>query len=431
MGAPESTVEHEKVGRSMTRQSGPRRWHEQRWIIDSVLRTDGLEWDQPRVAYTLRPMGVDANPDFAVARSQISKFADLTPVFIERAERREKLAEEAERQRRDESAREHYFHAALLYATAEWPIWEDSDFLVDLDDRKNRCFAAYARLADHHVERIEIPFGDSYIPAWFHLPVGYAGGAIPTVLACGGMDAAKELNVNLYGDKLLSRGFAILSFDGPGQGEAPIRGVKFTPTAWIEAGEALMQWCRGRAEIDDDKIVGFGLSFGSYWMTQIAATQPGLKGAAVGLVCHEPGCHTIFEMASPTFKARYMWMSGLEYDEAAFDEMVQQIDLRPLMPTMTVPWLVVAGDEDELSPMRHSYELVRDCAAPAAMLVYQQGRHALSLPTPSVASGPNWLTYTADWLLDRVGGKPAEEYVDYVPPSGVIERRQHPKERDQ
>lgn len=413
---------------AMTTMSGPRRWHEQRWVIDSVLRTDGLEWDQPRIAYTLRPMGIDANPDFAVAKSRISKFADLTPVFTELGERRERLAKEAEAQGRLVAAREHYFHAALLFASAEWPIWEDSAELTALDDRKNDCYAAYGRLADHHVERVEIPFNDSYIPAWFHLPPGYSGGAIPTVIACGGMDAAKELNVNLYGDKLLQRGFAVLSFDGPGQGEAPIRGVKFTPTAWVEAGEVIMDWCRGREEVDNDRIVGFGLSFGSYWMSQIAATQPSLKGAAVGLVCHEPGGHAIFEQASPTFKARYMWMSGLEHDEAAFDEMAKEIDLRAAITGMQVPWLVIAGDEDELSPMQHTYDLARDCPSPSPLLVYQQGRHALSLPTPSVALGPNWLTYSADWLLDRVNGVPAEDFVDFVPPNGVIERRPHPKE---
>jgi len=409
---------------------GPRRWHEQRWIIDSVLRTDGLEWDQPRVAYTLRPMGIDGTPDFRVAQSRITKFADLTPVFTELAERRERLAIDAERAARDVSAREHYFHAALLYATAEWPIWENSAQLTELDDRKNRCFAAYGRYADHTVERVEIPFGDSYIPAWFHLPITYSGTAVPTVLACGGMDAPKELNVNLYGDKLLQRGFAVLSFDGPGQGEAPIRGVTFTPTAWVDAGEALVEWCRSRDEVDNDKIVGFGLSFGSYWMSQIAASQPSLKGAAVGLVCHEPGGHMIFDMASPSFKARFMWMSGLENDEDAFDAMAQEIDLRPAIANMQVPWLVVAGDEDELSPMEHSYDLARRCPSPSPMLVYQQGRHALSLPTTSVALGPNWLTYSADWLLDRVNGVPAEDYLDYVASSGVIERRPHPKEAD-
>jgi len=173
--------------------------------------------------------------------------------------------------------------------------------------------------------------------------------------------------------------------------------------------------------------VGLGLSFGSYWMSQIAASQPRLRGAAVGLVCHEPGCHTIFEAASPSFKARYMWMSGLERDEAAFDEMVREIDLRPVMPGMRVPWLVVAGDADELSPIEHSYELAAACGSPSAMLVYQQGRHALSLPTPSVAAGPNWIGYAADWLLDRVDGKPVDEHIDYVLPSGDIERRPHPK----
>jgi hypothetical protein len=199
----------------MTRPSGPRRWHEQRWLIDSVLRTEGLEWDQPRIAYTLRPMGVDATPDFAVATSRISKFADIAPVFTERAQRRHAIAVAAEREQKLESAREHYFHAALLYVTAEWPIWETTPALIHLDELKNECFNAYARLADHHVESVDIRLGDSYIPAWFHLPPGYQGGSVRTVIYCGGMDAPKELNVSLYGDKLLQRGFAVLTFDGP------------------------------------------------------------------------------------------------------------------------------------------------------------------------------------------------------------------------
>lgn len=411
----------------MNPPSGPRRWHEQRWMIDSVLRTDGFEWDQPRVAYTVRPMGVEGIGEFAAATSRITKFADIVPVFTERAEHRRRTAEKAEAEGHLVTARDSYFYAALLYATAEWPIWETTEELVNLDDLKNDCYSAYARLADHHVERVEIPFGDAYLPAWLHLPRGHSGEPTRTVLYCGGMDAAKELNVSLYGDKLLERGFAVLSFDGPGQGEAPIRGVPFTPTAWIDAGEAIIDWCRSRPEVDEDQIVGLGLSFGSYWMSQIAATQPTLRGAAVGLVCHEPGCFTVFEAASPSFKARYMWMSAMENDEDAFDEMAKRIDLRPAMPQMRVPWLVVAGDADEVSPIEHSYDLVADCASPAAMLVYQQGRHALSMPTPSVASGPNWINYAADWLVERLEGKPVDQRIDYVLPSGDIEQRPLPR----
>lgn len=407
---------------------GPRRWHEQRWLVDSILRTDGLEWDQPRVGYTLRPMGVDALVDFDLARQRITKFADIVPVFTELAERRQRVAERAEHEERLVTARENYFYAALHYVSAEWPVWETTPALVDLDDRKNACYAAYGRLADHRVERVEIPFADRHLPAWWHLPPGYSGGALPTVISCGGMDAPKELNVNLYGDKFLERGFAVLAFDGPGQGESPIRGVTFTLTSWIDAGNAILDWCRAQPEVDPERIVGFGLSFGSYWMTQIAATQPGLAGVAVGLVCHEPGGRTIFEMASPSFKARYMWMAGLEDDEAAFDRMARQLDLRPLVRKQTVPWLVIAGDADEVSPIEHSYELAGMARGPAPMLVYQQGRHALSAPTPSVVTGPHWVGYAADWLAERVGGIPATDTFDYVRSDGVVERRPHPKE---
>lgn len=407
--------------------SGPKRWHAQRWLVDTAIRTDGLEWDQPRVGYTVRPMGVDAVADFEVARQRISKFDDLVPVFTDLAERRERLAREAKESGHLVTAREHFFHAALLYVTAEWSIFEDSAELVDLDDRKNACFAAYAELADHRIERVEIPLGESFVPAWLHLPPGWSGEPLPTVLSCGGMDAPKELNVSLYGDKFLQRGFAVLAFDGPGQGEAPIRGLKFTPTGWVDAGDAVMEFVDSRPELDGDRVVAFGLSFGSYWMTQVAATQPRLKGCAVGLVCHEPGCHMIFEQASPTFKARYMWMSGLERDEEAFDEMARGMDLRPMVEAMEVPWLVVAGDADELSPVQWSYDLAARTAGPSDLLVYSRGRHALSLPTTSVALGPQWVSYSADWLMDRLEGRPVEERFEYVTDSGAIELRPHPR----
>ena len=407
--------------------TGPRRWHEQRWLVDTAIRTDGLEWDQPRVAYTVRPMGVDAVADFTIAQQRISKFDDLVPVFTRLAERRHRRAEEAEAAGHAVTAREHFFHAALLYATAEWSIFEDSDELVALDDAKNRCYADYGRLADHHVERVDVPLGGHRIPAWLHKPAGRQDEPLPVVLSCGGMDAPKELNVNLYGDKFLERGFAVLAFDGPGQGEAPVRGLKFTNTNWIDAGEALVAWIDDRDDLDSERLVAFGLSFGSYWMTQIAATQPRLLGCAVGLVCHEPGGHMIFEQASPTFKARYMWMAGLEHDEAAFDAMAAEMDLRPLVEGMRTPWLVVGGDADELSPIEWSYDLVARAGGPASLLVYHRGRHALSLPTTSVALGPHWVTYSADWLLDRVNGLPLEERFDFVDDGGDVVRRPHPR----
>ena len=32
-----------------------KRWMEQRWLLDTVIRTVGLEWDQARLAYMSAP----------------------------------------------------------------------------------------------------------------------------------------------------------------------------------------------------------------------------------------------------------------------------------------------------------------------------------------------------------------------------------------
>jgi len=49
--------------------------------------------------------------------------------------------------------------------------------------------------------------------------------SLPTLIACGGMDAAREIVVSREGDGYLTRGFAVLAVECPGQGEAPIHGV--------------------------------------------------------------------------------------------------------------------------------------------------------------------------------------------------------------
>ena len=238
---PGPPLMRDSMNKNITGKSGPRRWHEQRWVIDSVLRTDGLEWDQPRIAYTLRPMGVDGTPDFRVAQSRISKFADMTPVFTRS---RRAASEEGRGRRGRRAARRPRGSTTSTPPCSTSPpsgpsgttprSWSSSTTRRTPASAATRAWRTTTSSASRsRSAAASFPPGSTCRSAT-------AAGRIPTVIACGGMDAPKELNVNLYGDKFLQRGFAILSFDGPGQGEAPIRGVKFTPTAWVDAGEAVM-----------------------------------------------------------------------------------------------------------------------------------------------------------------------------------------------
>jgi alpha-beta hydrolase superfamily lysophospholipase len=411
----------------VTATRGPRRWREQRWLVDDTIRNLGIEWDQPRLGYTLGPvMGEQSATDMLTLRTRIRKVADFLPAVSAVAVRKEQLAQWAEDEGHGVTAGEHWFAAAMLWGLAVWPLWEPSPELLGLDERKNKAYLAWVRHASHRVERVDIPLGQATIPAWFHLSASYAGQPLPTVLACGGMDAAREIIIAREGDGLLARGFAVLAFDGPGQGEAPIHGLYVTASNWVDAGEALVGWCRSRPEIDIDRLVCSGTSFGSFWISQIAATQPIFKGCAAALPIFEPGATTIFSEASPTFTARRMFMAGLYHDEAAFDEMVRGYDLRALVSRMHVPWLVVAGEADELSPVRWVYDLARLCPAPSRLVIYQGARHALT-ESPSAMLGPPWRASIADWLLDRVRGLPARDELRYVSATGAVEQRPHPR----
>ena len=407
-------------------RNGPRRWHAQRWLMDIAVRAENIDWDQPRGAQTVNPIGTEAAMEVNWAKQQIRKFDDIAPAFIAASERRERMARDAEQHGHLITARENYFAAAILLTPAVWAITEDDAWLRKLYERLNANYAAWMKNAPHKVQRFELPFGRGALPVHLHLPAGYSGGRLPAVLATGGMDTRKELVIAQYGERFLQRGFAVLSVDGPGRGEAPLLGAYVTDNNWIEAGEVFMKFLLGRPEVDPDRIVAFGSSFGSFWITQIAATQPRLKGCAAALCCHEPGCHTIFEQASPSYKHRFMWMANI-HDEEAFDRMAEKMDLRPLMPDMKMPWLNVVGERDELSPAEHTFGLAAHCGSPAPIVVYEGERHALS-GAPSLVLGPKYMTLVADWLLDRVSGRPADEYLDYVTSSGRVERRPHPRQ---
>jgi alpha-beta hydrolase superfamily lysophospholipase len=406
--------------------SGPRRWHEQRWLVDETIRASGIEFDQPRLGYTLGPVGGDSvGSDMVLLRTRVRKMADFVPAVSSVAARREALARAAEDAGRTVTAGEHWFAAALLWSMACWPLWETTPQLRALDDKKTAAYLAWTRHASHRVERVDVPFGDASLPAWLHLPVEPSSGPFPVVLACGGMDAPREVLVAREGDGYLARGIAVLAFDGPGQGEAPIHGVFTSPEAWDHTGEALLNWVHGRDDLDSSRVAVSGTSFGSHWVTRIAASQPTLLGCAAALPVFEPGVRTIFEDASPTFKGRHMWMAGLERDEAAFDRLAAGYDLRPLMEKMTVPWLIIGGDADELSPTEWVNELAGSAPAPSELLIYQGARHSL---TESMAPilGPPWRSELMDWLADRLNGVPATSSYRSVNAAGIAEHRQHP-----
>src|SRR5262245_35010389 len=96
-----------------------RRFIEQRWLIDNIIRANGIDWDQPRSIYLSAPCGVEANADFAAIRARVQKMADIGPAFEATAKRREVKAREAEAEGNLVTARDNWYMAAVHYGAAE------------------------------------------------------------------------------------------------------------------------------------------------------------------------------------------------------------------------------------------------------------------------------------------------------------------------
>ncbi|MFO1281567.1 MAG: alpha/beta hydrolase [Burkholderiales bacterium] len=403
-----------------------RRFREQKWLLDLVISRVGLDWDLLRMGMATAPVGFEGMGDWSLVSTKAKRYDEISPAFEEIAAGREARAREAEARGDEITARESYLVAALYYGIAQWPIDDVTERNLALNEKKVECYGRYAKRAHHRIERVEIPLGRHVVPAWLHLPL-VGEPPYPTVIMVPGMDNFKEALVWGYGDKMIERGLAALTIDGPGQSEALVRGLRITADNFADVGHACIGWIHQREDLDSDRVGVFGRSFGSYAATVLSnAISAHLRGTVVGLACFEPGFRTIFEEGSPSFKNRFMFMAGYE-DEDAFDRFIAGFDLRTRVGNLRSPLMVLGGELDELAPFRCVFEVAKKVPGPVDIVAYQNERHAPGR-APSSQAGPHWYAMMADWLAARVRDRiPVERSrYRYIKANGEVEERPLP-----
>ncbi len=400
------------------------RFNDQRWLVDSVIRTSGMEWDQPRLGHLNAAMGPEATPDIQHIRQSVKRFSDISRAFAAAAKKRKSRALAALEKHQPVTARDNFYMAAGFYASAQWPIYENSAENLEFNAQKRDSYSRYAELADHRVEAVWLKVGDARIPAWFHLPYHYQGGQIPALVSVPGMDGFKERTVSLYGDRWLNRGVAVLAIEAPGQYECPTLDVYGSMDAWKATGTAAFEWLAARAEIDSDKIAITGNSFGSFIATIAFSNEPRFACCAATATCFEPGHWTIFDQASPTFRARFMYMCGMQ-TEAQFDRFRRDLTWEGQVEKIRKPYLCVAGEEDNLSPLEHTDRMFENMQASRMLMVYQGANHGPA-ESPSVGNGPFAPVFVTEWMISRLNREPFASERWFIENSGNIVRTAYP-----
>ncbi len=398
-------------------KGGPvvKRFNEQRWALDQIIQANGVDWDQSHTGQIIGGGGPTTVPEMQELKKRVVRLVDIEPAFIALAKKREAQAKDAEQSGNKEAAREHYYLAARYWGSAMWTVDEVNDRLLGFNAKKLDNYKKYMAVADHKIEWVEFPYRGKSLPGIFHLPPNYQPGTkVPVIVAIGGMDGFKEGSVALKGDRWMDRGYAVLAFEGPGYWEPPLRGLYIDVPGWYESGKMVANWLAARPEIDATKMGMTGVSFGSFFTAIMMASDARFKACGVTATCYEPGGETIFNQASPTFKKRFMFMSGIT-DEHEFDAFRKTIDWNGYAQKIKGAYFVACGEYDQLCPLEHAEAFMKAVGGPKQLVVYKGGNHSILYTTAST-NGPDPRKVQTDWLVDRLDGKPfASEHwtVDY------------------
>ncbi|MCA9770864.1 MAG: alpha/beta fold hydrolase [Myxococcales bacterium] len=269
------------------------------------------------------------------------------------------------------------FHRAALYAfAADWFTLDD-DAKPAANALVREAYDGYRLHALPRIERVEIGTSSGPIAGYFRVPeaVPSAQDGAPAVLIVQGFDSAKELWARLE-EPLLARGFATLTIDQPGAGEALASGRKLQSWAPVrDAGEAALGWLRTHPAIDRHRVGIFGYSLGGHIAPRLSAEFPALVSACVGV--GGPYDLSFAHRLPLHFQERLRYVTGADAPETLVP-ILKQVDLTGKLRHLRCPALVVHGGEDAIVPPEHARILHDELGGPKELRIIPGGDHALS-----------------------------------------------------
>ena len=134
--------------------------------------------------------------------------------------------------------------------------------------------------------------------------------------------------------------------------------------------------------------------------------------------CFQPHDWPLFEMASPTFKQRFMYMTGVD-DENAFEAVMAKMDAMKLSAKLNTPCFVMAGEDDSLSDVARTIEHLNGVPGPKTLMMFAGEEHGMGDSRSSQLGSP-FFPMIADWLADRAKGKPIESTYNVIDTLGML-----------
>jgi 2,6-dihydroxypseudooxynicotine hydrolase len=287
--------------------------------------------------------------------------------------------------------------AAHYYQTGE-RFYQRGPRAPELYKKAVRTFADGAAMnLRPFIEPVEVPYGDTSLPALFVHPDREVGGKpAPALVFFDGFDITKEIQYFKGIPDLAARGIGCLIVDGPGNGES----VRFRDLPLIAETEryaaAAYEFLASREEIDPDRIGVMAISLGGYYAPRAAAFEPRVK-ACIALAGPYDFSECWDGLPTLTREAFRVRSKSATIDDAK--RAAATLSLKGVADKITCPLFIVTGKLDRIIPWQHSERLAREVKGPVELMIVEDGNHIAN------NRGYRWRVQSADWMAEQLGAR--------------------------
>jgi pimeloyl-ACP methyl ester carboxylesterase len=338
-------------------------------------------FDQP----DLLPGFADANRTRAIAAglspfqydevtAGLASIRDWPTAFVRTGHEHLARAERAAAQGRRASASEAY------RAAASW-----LHFATVLPNPDLNAHAAAAAASADALRRAEPGFEHISDPDFVGILRRPAAAGAPVVVLIPGMNSGK-VEFMPVADSLLRRGVAVLTIDGPGQGE--LAATSHWEPEYQKVIHRVVDLLAARSDVDGERVGAIALSMGGYLGALAAAHEPRIRA----LVSVSGPAALVWDELPPYVTDTFVLRTG---GEAAARDFARGINAAEIAPRINQPMRVVDGGLDVIPGVRNAEPLARH-APNGEYLLIPDGDHMVENVRWK------WFPETADWLVDHL-----------------------------
>jgi 2,6-dihydroxypseudooxynicotine hydrolase len=265
------------------------------------------------------------------------------PAFRQEAVDAEETAERFAASGRSVSAADMYLRASACFHWGQYLARLGSAEKAEGRAGRVRCYRRMVEVFDGRIEPFSVPFGDEVLPGYLHLPPAAEAGPPACVIMVNGADSVKEEYHN-WARAFVRRGLAVLTLDGPGQGEMVGR-LPMRPDAWEEPMGAAIDALGSSGLVRATGCGIWGSSLGGFLALRAAAFEPRFTAAVSSGGFYDFRDYRFWPVSTQLNVFEDLMVGSLAEAQAYLEE---RCSLAGVAERIACPYLVIHGARDEL-----------------------------------------------------------------------------------